>query len=200
MTALFETREEWLQAASVELRSVMLAETGLTIPNVRVGVGFTSGGLRTNELGQTWARKASKDGINEITVRVTVNDPVDVLAVLGHELIHAALDCKGAHGKTFTRAHLAMGYVSDSKGCVLGAELREAYAALTEALGDYPGDDGLAVAAMKKKQTTRMRKCTCVTCGFTFRTTARWIADRALECPDVECEGAVHVSTDEGSE
>ena len=104
MTQIFETREEWLQAAADALREPFRKRAGLSVPEVRIGVGWPSGGMRTRTGGQTWARAASADGVNEITVRVDIHDAVDVLSILGHELIHAALDCKGGHGKTFQRA------------------------------------------------------------------------------------------------
>ena len=131
----------------------------------------------------------------EITVRVDIHDAVDVLSILGHELIHAALDCKGGHGKTFQRAFYLMGYVNDPKSHAVGEGLRTEYATLAASLGDYPSADGLAVAARKKKQTTRMIKCECPTCGFIFRTTAKWAEGRVLVCPDEQCRNIVDVYT-----
>lgn len=175
MTQIFETREEWLQAAADALRTPMFSRTDLSVPDVRIGVGWPSGGMRTRTGGQTWARAASADGINEITVRVDIHDAVEVLCILGHELIHAALDCKGGHGKMFQRAFTRMGYVGTPKSHEPGADLRAEYATLAASLGDYPSADGLAVAARKKKQTTRMIRCMCTTCGVTFRLTQKWI-------------------------
>lgn len=201
MATLFETREEWLQAATTELRTVLFSRTDLSVPEVRIGVGWPSGGMRTRTGGQTWARAASADGINEITVRVDIHDAVDVLSILGHELIHAALDCKGGHGKMFQRAFFSMGYVNDPKASVPGAALRTEYALLAQSLGDYPSADGLALAAKKKKQTTRMIKCECPQCGFVFRTTQKWVDARAglLYCPS-GVHGLVDVEQGEGEE
>ena len=192
---LFETREEWLSAAADTLRGAFRSRAGIVVPAVRVGVGFPSTGLRSNVAGQTWKRAASRDNVNEITIRVTLDNPVEVLAVLGHELIHASFDCVGGHGKRFTAAASACGYVGDPKTASLSEPLRENMAALAEALGAYPGDSGLAVAAQAKKQGTRMLKCVCSACGFTFRTTAKWIEGRALICPDENCQMAVSVET-----
>ena len=195
MTQIFETREEWLQAAADALREPFRKRAGLSVPEVRIGVGWPSGGMRTRTGGQTWARAASADGVNEITVRVDIHDAVDVLSILGHELIHAALDCKGGHGKMFQRAFYKMGYVNDPKSHAVGDGLRTEYATLAASLGDYPSADGLAVAARKKKQTTRMIKCECPTCGFIFRTTAKWAEGRVLVCPDEQCRNIVDVYT-----
>lgn len=197
MAQLFETREEWLQAAADALRQPFAERADLTVPPVRIGVGWPSGGMRTRTGGQTWARAASVDGVNEITVRVDVHDAVEVLAILGHELIHAALDCKGGHGKTFQRAFTRMGYVGSPKTHETGEQLRSEYAVLARALGDYPSADGLAIAAQKKKQTTRMIKCECPVCGFIFRTTAKWVEGRTLICPDEACQSAVEIHASE---
>ena len=191
MTQIFETREEWLQAAADALREPFRKRAGLSVPEVRIGVGWPSGGMRTRTGGQTWARAASADGVNEITVRVDMHDAVEVLSILGHELIHAALDCKGAHGKTFQRAFYLMGYVNDPKSHAVGEVLRTEYATLASALGDYPSADGLAVAARKKKQTTRMLAFHCDKeeggCGYAVSTT-RVHVERAMPvCPDPAC-------------
>lgn len=192
MATLFETREEWLQAATTELRTVLFSRTDLSVPEVRIGVGWPSGGMRTRTGGQTWARAASADGINEITVRVDIHDAVDVLSILGHELIHAALDCKGAHGKMFQRAFFSMGYVNDPKASVPGAALRIEYALLAQSLGDYPSADGLALAAKKKKQTTRMIAFHCDPkkggCTYAVSTTRVHIEIAVPICANPECE------------
>jgi hypothetical protein len=46
---------------------------------------------------------------------------------------------------------------------------------------------------VEKKQTTRMIKCECDTCGIIFRTTRQNIEGRMLRCPDVDCDGLVQV-------
>ena len=184
MEQMFETREEWLQAAASMLREPMRDSARVSVPDVRIRTG-----------GQTWARAASADGVNEITVRVDVHDAIEVLCILGHELIHAALDCKGAHGKAFQRAFFGMGYTGNPKSADAGEELRAKYTMLAESLGQYPSADGLAVAAQKRKQTTRMIKCACQECGFIFRTTSKWVEGRTLTCPDADCAGNVEVYT-----
>lgn len=195
VTQNFETREEWLAAAVEALRPVWLDRAGLTVPEVRVGVGFPSGGVRSAGQGQCWKRSASADGVNEITIRVTVLDAVEALSILGHELVHAAWDNQYGHGKKFARALNSLGFIGNPKSSVAGATLSAELATLADALGDYPGDEGLTVAALAKKQGTRMLACTCETCGFKFRTTVKWIVtalgNGGLRCPDSECDGVV---------
>jgi hypothetical protein len=49
-------------------------------------------------------------------------------------------------------------------------------------IGAYPG--GSLVATGRKKQTTRMIKCPCEGCGYTVRTTQKWLEDAGAPiCP-----------------
>ena len=41
-------REEWLMNAVEGMRATFEARTGLTIPTVRIGVGFLTGGVRSS--------------------------------------------------------------------------------------------------------------------------------------------------------
>ena len=193
MAVLFETREEWLDAAVDAMRPVWLERARIVVPEVRVGVGFPSGGLRSKALGQCWTKASAADGVNEITIRVTVVDPEAVLAVLGHELVHASTDCKGGHGKRFASKMRTLGFEGDMRATYAGASLAQELSVLAVALGDYPGADGLAVAAAAKTQGTRMVKCECEDCGFLFRTTTKWIKISGLDmrCPDATCTGIV---------
>jgi hypothetical protein len=46
----------------------------------------------------------------------------------------------------------------------------------------------LGTVATEKKQTTRMLRVKCPCCGFIYRTTAKWLADKTeLRCPDLDC-------------
>lgn len=196
----YETREAWLAAAAVELSAIIRDRSGLECPAVRIGVGWPAAGRRSNVLGECWVSKAAGDGINEIVIRITATSPTEVLAILTHELIHAALDCQGKHSGAFKRAHGALGFVGSAKGSEPGGELDATLVRVAEELGAYPGAQGLNVpgkgaSSAGDKQTTRMIKVECDTCGFTFRASRQWL-DRAagLRCPDADCEGAAHAA------
>lgn len=167
---------------------------GLAVPLVRVGVGFPSRGMRSKTIGQCWAREAAQDGVCEITIRITERDPIDVLAILGHELIHAALNCTGNHGATFSRPMRMLGFEGKPTATHAGAALKLELAALASRLGSYPGQEGLnpyGPTSGPKKQGTRMIRCVCDTCQFQFRTTRTWISANGgvLGCPNLECDG-----------
>lgn len=63
---------------------------------------------------------------------------------------------------------------SEMRATVAGPELKERLNALSAELGPYP-HAGLNLGAGRKKQGTRMLKCVCGSCGYTARTTGKWI-------------------------
>lgn len=193
MPAIHETREAWLEAAVRDSLRGFMASRGVTVPEVRIGIGFGHGGSRGKAVGECNPRAASPDGVNEITLRITEAVPTAVLATLVHELIHAALDCKGAHGKTFASMAESVGLIPfpSMRSTVAGFTLDARLALLAEALGDYPGE-GLRIGE-RKKQPIRNLLMRCGICTFPFRTTRKWIESAtkydALKCPDPQCHG-----------
>lgn len=204
MATLFETREEWLQAAVDAQRATFKKRTTLDIPNVRTGIGYMSKGLRSNAVGETLRPEAVADGMSEITIRIDQSDPATVLAILGHEIIHAVMNAtggdsrtpgkpsKGGHGARFRETFTRYGYVGDAKLCEPGEELRAEYVALAESLGDYPAAPITFADAKRKKQTTRMIAFHCDPkkggCTYAVSTTRVHIEIAVPICANPECE------------
>lgn len=202
MPASFDTREEWLQAAAAALRNPMSELTGLALPErVRIGVGFPRQGQRSTVQGQCWSASASADGAPEITIRLTITEPVTALAVLLHELIHAADDNRSKHGGAFARAHRLVGFVGTATESEPSQALRGQLTTLAEALGEYPAATlDLDKGSGPKKQSTRMIKFEC-SCGFVFRTTEKWAQGRVcLDCPNPECSDIAERAQQDDSE
>ena len=79
------TREEWLNAGLTNLRPWFRDRAGVEIPSdTRVSVGFPGGGSARKRIGECWARRMSKDNVNEIFINPTLSDPVQMLDVLAH--------------------------------------------------------------------------------------------------------------------
>jgi hypothetical protein len=96
-----DTRESWLRAATDELRNY-LESCSLTVPNnIRFAIAFPSTGRRGARIGECWHSSTSADGHFEIIIRADVADPVEVLGVLVHELVHAGLPPDAGHGKPY---------------------------------------------------------------------------------------------------
>jgi len=67
--------------------------------------------------------------------------------------------------------------------------------------GDSDGDDA-PVSSLPKTQTTRMRKCVCAECGYTVRTTMKWLLVGVPHCPlhgAMEVEGGMPAADDDSS-
>jgi len=108
------------------------------------------------------------------------------------------LDCQGGHSGAFKRAHTAVGLTGSAKASTVGDELKATLAAMAARLGDYPGGlkDRSGLSSAAPKQTTRMLKVECPQCGFTFRTTLKWIdsCGADLRCPDAGCAATCEVA------
>lgn len=171
---IHETREAWLNAAIEALRPLFTQLAAVDLPaEVRVSCGFPGGGSARKRIGECWPTKAS-DGVAQVFVSPVLDDPIQVLGTLVHELIHAWDDCKNGHKRPFSRVARAMGLEGKMTATTVGDELRAVLAEIAGELGPYPHaalDLGLRV----KKQSTRMLKVECPACGYTLRTTAKWL-------------------------
>jgi len=188
------SREAWLRAAINELRPYF-AKLGLLLPEtIRCAVAFTSQGKKGKVAGECWHACASDDGHHEIIIRADFADPAEVLGILAHELVHAALPPEAKHGKVFREAALKIGLEGPMRNAMPGPVLKERLNELAAALGPFPHArlnfdrvtlSGGAVADRPKKQGTRMLKAACAdhSCGYTVRVAARWIT----ECGPPHC-------------
>lgn len=196
------SRESYLRAATNELRA-HFEKLGLFLPEkIRFAVAFTSHGKKGKVAGECWHASASDDGHHEIIIRADFSDPAEVLGILAHELVHAALPPEAKHGKLFREAALKIGLEGQMRHAMPGAVLRERLNALAASLGPFPHARlnfdratvaGLMAADRPKKQGTRMLKAECVGrgCGYTVRVAARWVTDCGPpHCPN---HGAMHV-------
>jgi hypothetical protein len=118
--------------------------------------------------------------------------PTKVLATLLHELIHACDDCESGHKGAFVKAWRALGF--DGKPTTSevkrGSELWKVLCSVASDLGPYPHKGLQPGYRMTKKQGTRMVKCSCDDCGYTVRTTRKWLEVATPFCPNPECEAA----------
>lgn len=160
MTTVYTTREEWLTAAGTLLEPLFI-EAGLTPAPARASVGFPVGTRGRNKtIGQ--CHYAAADGVPQIFIHPTLVDPVEVLATLAHELVHAYLPVGTSHKRPFAIAVQAIGLEGKPTATVAGEEFKATAAQLIEVLGDYPH------AALDhsgvKKQTTRQLLAECPRC------------------------------------
>lgn len=182
--AFHATREAWLTAAVTALTPPLTA-LGASVPPVRVSVGFPGGRGRKNAvIGQCWAAEAATDKVAQVFISPTIVDPVQVLATLLHELIHAVDGNKSGHKGQFARIARAVGLTGKMTATVPGEVLTASLTAVLDGLGAFPhaalrpGAEGA-----HKPQGTRMLKVQCPADGYTVRTTAKWLDVGLPTCP-----------------
>jgi hypothetical protein len=193
------TREEWLKAFTDKAR-VEFKQRGLVIPDkVRVSIGFMFRSPKA--IGQCWHESASADGHREVFINPTEADSARVADILTHELAHTLFGPDEKHGKNFKAAVTKLGLEGKATATVAGDGWRAWAFPILRELGAIPHAALDPMQSGVKKQSTRLLKCECDTCGFIFRATAKHVNGKALHCPDFECVGAVRVDgQDEGDE
>lgn len=169
------TREEWLNKALHKHVAPLLAKHGATVPkDCLVSVGFPGGGSARKRIGECWPRERSSKKVNEIFINPTISDnPVRMLDILVHEAIHAADNCESGHKGFFMRTAKAVGLEGKMTATHAGTELNAWIHAAIKKLPKL--DHSKLDLSGRKKQTTRMVKVECMDCGYTLRTTQKWI-------------------------
>lgn len=188
------TREEWLQQA-IRLMTPLFKKVGYEVPQMRVSVGWPSSRGKSNKhrvLGECWDKAAADDGkIAQIFVTPMyktgeVASEAGVLPTLVHEVVHAVVGNAEGHNKVFGKCARAVGLEGKLTSTHAGEALLKECKVWAKELGEFPhsGLNPSAKSSGKKKQTTRMVKCECTECGYTCRTTRKWLEDAgAPHCP-----------------
>lgn len=191
MTVKHKTREAWLEACAAliakkyrDVFQMHFADTGLDhLAHLKISTGFPSRGGLTKVIGECWKAKASEDeATHHIFINPRLTDIVEVVATLGHEMVHAADDGEHKHRGPFLKAVREMGLEGKATATFAGAAFAEWARSLDEKLGEYP-HTGLVPLMEVKKQGTRMLKLEADCCGYIVRTTKKWIEVGLPSCP-----------------
>jgi hypothetical protein len=181
------TREGWLQAAIEKLREVFAAKD-IALPfELRVACGFPCRGAlaRNRRLGECHPMKSAVDGVTHILATPWLDDPIEVLTLLVHELIHASDDCESGHRGVFKQRAIALGLegkMGETHLNTISPELRQSLEEISELLGPYPHRK-LDPVVQYKKDSNRLIKVACPACEYTVRTTKKWIDVGLPSCP-----------------
>lgn len=192
-----ETREAWLERA-IELICVSVFQAkdyDLRPETMRVSCSWPAGREPDKVIGQCWPRKNSPNGVNEMFINPTQADPVKVLGILTHEMVHAYDDCESKHGGVFKKIATKIGLEGKMKSAFPGPVLLVEMTRIAAALGPYP-HRAMSLELKEKKQKTYMLKCTCAACDFLFRTTQAQIdlgPEEGLFCPGCGEQGTVAI-------
>ena len=152
-------REDWLKAAG-DLIAVEF-ELPLSRP-WRVSTG--SPARQGKSLGHCYASAAVSDGANEVWVNASIVDPLQILGVLLHELLHATDDCASGHSGAFQRQALRAGFLPPLKTYAPSAELTARLQGLLDCLPACP----IVRVAPSPPKKGRMIKLLCdnPVCGW----------------------------------
>lgn len=172
--ATIKTREEWLNAMLHKHIAPLLARHGATVPkDCKVSVGFPGGGSARKRIGECWPRSRSSIKVNEIFINPKITNVKQIVDVLIHEAIHAADDCASGHKGFFFKTAKSVGLegkmTATHAGPVLAEWIDSKIACMPAFAYGSLNLDG------RKKQSTRMVKVVCMDCGYTLRTTQKWI-------------------------
>jgi hypothetical protein len=133
-------------------------------------------------LGECWSDANSKDGHTEIMISPILDDPMRVVGVLAHELVHAAVGIEYGHKEPFAKLAKAIGLEGKMTATTEGEAFKQALAPILEAVGPYPHAELSKTA--RTKQGTRLLKLQCPTCPYTVRITRKWLDEvGAPACP-----------------
>jgi hypothetical protein len=180
-------REAWLLAANVLLDKHVFGPVKRTIPKeTHVTSGWPSVrslSAKKRRIGECWDKSTSKDKHANIIISLKLDDPVEVLDVLVHEDVHAIVGNACGHKGDFAVLARRVGLEGPLTATHAGDNLKLMLKSIAKELGPYP-HCGIDVTKHGKKQTTRMIKCECCECGYTARTTAKWINEKGTPiCP-----------------
>ena len=180
--SIHPTRESWLNAAVIAI-SPWLADAGapVSVP-VRVAIGFPSRGAlatKRRRVGECWPISTSADSTAEVLITPFLDDPMEVIATLAHELGHAALGPNVGHKRPFKKLMGALGLEGPATATVAGPSFSARAASVLENLGHLPHAKLTIqdVRGEKKADTCRQLKVACPACGYIARVSQKWLTD-----------------------
>lgn len=184
LKAKHKHKETWLNEAMAFVRE-HFTDQGYTVPeHVRISTGWPSKGAvaaKKRRIGEAWSNTCSGDDVHEVIISLYLDDPIKVLGVLIHEIVHVTVGVENGHKKPFSDCAGAVGLVKPWTATSESEDLQATLAKWAKKLGQYPHAklDGL----QSKKQSTRLIGLTCGDCGCKVRITRKWIE----EYPEFPC-------------
>lgn len=176
-------REDWLNRFK-DLLKPRFEDRGHKIPeNLRIACGWPSKGATSctrKTLGQCFCPSTSSDNTHEIFISPVLADPLEVSAVLIHEIIHAVVGVKEGHKGAFKRLAVDLGLEGKMTATHAGERLNVTLGLMSDKLGPYPHAE-ISLKSIKK-QGTRMIKLECPACGYVVRTTRKWVETGVPTC------------------
>lgn len=174
------TRESWLQAAVMTLEPIF-SKAGFAIPPLKVSCGWPASSSPRTTLGQCWPRDRSGEAVNEIFISPRLEDPVEVLDTLVHEICHAIDDCHSGHGQDFKEIAHCVGLEGPARSAHATEELKVKLMMLANQLGSYP-HKAISFPPPRASNSTQT-KAKCNKCGYEVTLLKKWSSFGPPICP-----------------
>jgi len=133
---------------------------------LKVSCSFIKGvrGSKNKAVGVHYNPVCSKSGFHEMMIEPSLDDSMEVIGVLIHELCHAVQrnifgDSVRAHGKEFKKIATSVGLCGKMTATEIGDDLKVTIQSWIDEIGNYPHSSLNLLE--RKKQSTRMIKLFC---------------------------------------
>lgn len=182
----YKTREEWLTQGIILLTNEVFRPATFKVPkNIQVSCGLPSIGAfgkKRQRIGECWYA-VGKDGVHQLFISPINDNPVTVLDVLTHEIVHTISGAKAGHRGQFKKVAWGVGLEGPMRATHAGPDLKKLLDQFSHALGKYPHKKITKIVTGRKPQKCRQIKVACE-CGYTCRLAMSWIEDvGAPICP-----------------
>ena len=174
-----DNREQWLDMAVDSIRDLYRLN-GRSLPeNVKVSIGEPKG----KKAGICYSPECSEDNVNHIFINpehCNRNSMKYLLFVLLHETAHVIAGVNAKHGKDFKAVLWDAGVAGKTlKEMQAGDNLSIAFEEILRRIGNVP-QERLHLEKGEGKQSTRLLKAACPSCGYTIRVTRKWVNEAGL--------------------
>jgi hypothetical protein len=187
-------REKWLTIVASEIETYFSSP----MPAYQISMGWPLGGSnksnpnKVGRLGECYPLgwQATEDKFQiMISPILGQNSPEstkkykdgDIAGIVAHELCHVMDQCKNGHRKPFAKLAYSIGLEGKPTQAMAGDAFINRITPFLNELGSYPHNS--MSRDKKKRQGTRMIKCTCDECGYAVRTSQKWIDVALPICP-----------------
>lgn len=152
-------REAWLNKAKELLERKYFSKPSKALPpKLAISCGIPKGSSKA--IGQCWDPTVTKDGTTQIFICPSQDDPIEILQILLHELIHACVGLSCGHKGDFARMARAVGLQGKLTATVVhkGTPLHNELDAMARKIGPYPHK----AMTKQKRVVKRVKRVTLV--------------------------------------
>ena len=150
-------------------------------------MAFPSTGKRSRMAGECWHASSSDEQHYNVIIRPDMAEPIAVLGILVHELVHCLLPITVKHGKEFKAIAQRIGLEGQMRHTTPTPLLLELLQTIAASIGALPhGKLNFSnnVEAPKKQRTRHLKaECGATGCGYLIQISAKWAKAGLPICP-----------------